>query len=75
LFFYRQDIHLRFHRAELRLSRLNTISRITNLSAFRPYLRSWRNYSTYFRDNITWVASAVVFAALLTAMQVGLATD
>ncbi|KAH7082881.1 hypothetical protein BKA63DRAFT_539914 [Paraphoma chrysanthemicola] len=70
------DVHARFHRGELRLSRLNAINRITNVSLFRPYLRSWHNYSTYFRDNLTWVATATIFAAfVLTAMQVGLATE
>jgi hypothetical protein len=71
-----RDVHPRFHRGELRLSRLNAINRMTNVSLFRPYLRSWHNYSTYFRDNLTWVATAIIFAAfVLTAMQVGLATD
>jgi hypothetical protein len=71
-----RDVHSRFHRGELRLSRLNAINRITNVSLFRPYLRSWHNYSTYFRDNLTWVATATIFAAfVLTAMQVGLATE
>jgi membrane-bound metal-dependent hydrolase YbcI (DUF457 family) len=69
-------IHPRFLRAELRLSRINTISRFTHLPPFNPYLGGWRNYSSLFRDNLAWMAAATVSIALvLTAMQVGLATD
>jgi hypothetical protein len=69
-------IHPRFLRAELRLSRINNISRFTRLPPFDPYLRGWRNYSSLFRDNLAWMAAATVFIALvLTAMQLGLATD
>ncbi|KAK3898053.1 hypothetical protein C8A05DRAFT_19295 [Staphylotrichum tortipilum] len=65
--------HPRFHRAELRLSRLNTISR---LITSRPYARSHHSYGNFFRHNLAWTAAATVFVALvLTAMQVGLATD
>ena len=74
---YDQDkVHQRFHRGELRLSRLNTIHRFTQLPPFDPYFRGWRHYGDLFQDNLTWLATAVVFIALvLTAMQVGLATD
>jgi hypothetical protein len=69
-------VHPRFLRAELRLSRINTISRFTRLPPFNPYLRGWRNYSSLFHDNLAWIATATVFIALvLTAMQVGLATE
>lgn len=65
--------HPRFHRAELRLSRLNTISR---LLTSRPYARSHYSYGGFFRHNLAWTAAATVFVALvLAAMQVGLATD
>ncbi|KAK0752900.1 hypothetical protein B0T18DRAFT_313080, partial [Schizothecium vesticola] len=34
------------------------------------------NYSSLFHDNLAWIATAAVFMALvLTAMQVGLATE
>ncbi|KAK0722209.1 hypothetical protein B0T26DRAFT_701817 [Lasiosphaeria miniovina] len=70
------QVHQRFHRAELRLSRVNTINRFTRLPLFNPYLRGRRNYGSLFRDNLTWMATAAVFIALvLTAMQVGLATE
>jgi hypothetical protein len=69
-------VHPRFLRAELRLSRINTINRFTRLPPFNPYLRDWRSYGGLFRDNLTWMATATVFVALvLTAMQVGLATE
>ncbi|KAM0424168.1 hypothetical protein ACHAPT_010537 [Fusarium lateritium] len=71
-----EKIHPRFLRAELRLSRINTISRLTRLQPFDPYLRGWRTYGSLFRDNLAWLATAAIFIALvLTAMQVGLATD
>lgn len=70
------QVHPRFLRAELRLSRINTIHRFTRLPPFDPYLRGWRNYGSLLRDNLAWMAAAIVFVALvLTAMQVGLATE
>lgn len=69
-------IHLRFLRAELRLSRLNTISRLTSLPHFNPYVRGHYTYGNLFRANLAWIATATVFVAVvLTAMQVGLATE
>ncbi|GAB1317485.1 Subtilisin-like serine protease [Madurella fahalii] len=69
-------VHPRFLRAELRLSRINTIHRFTQPPPFEPYLRDRHNYSSLFRDNLAWMAAATVFVALvLTAMQVGLATE
>ncbi|MCJ1312482.1 hypothetical protein MMC25_006156 [Agyrium rufum] len=71
-----EKIHPRFLRAELRLSRINTISYFTRLRSFDTHLCGWDNYSSLFRDNLAWMAAATVFVALvLTAMQVGLATD
>jgi len=69
-------VHPRFLRAELRLSRINIIYRFTRLPPFHPYLRGWHNYGSLFRDNLAWMAAAAVFVVLvLTAMQVGLATE
>lgn len=65
----------RFVYGELRLSRLNKIYYLlqTPLRGYRP---RWQQYGTYFRDNLAWVASATIYIAIvLTAMQVGLATD
>jgi hypothetical protein len=69
-------IHPRFLLAELRLSRLNTVSRLTSLPHFNPYVRSYYTYGNLFRDNLAWMATTIVFVAVvLTAMQVGLATE
>lgn len=69
-------VHPRFPRAELRMSRIDTIHRFTRLSSFDPYLCGRHNYSGFFHDNLAWMAAAAVFVALvLTAMQVGLATE
>ena len=69
-------VHPRFLRAELRLSRINTISRFTTLPLFSPYVRGRHNYGSLFRDNLAWMATTTVFVAVvLTAMQVGLATE
>ncbi|KAK3329965.1 hypothetical protein B0H66DRAFT_611144 [Apodospora peruviana] len=73
---YSSHVHPRFHRAELRLSRVNTIHRFTRLPPFDPNLRGWLNYGSLFRDNLAWIATATVLIALvLTAMQVRLATE
>ena len=66
-------LHPRFQRAELRLSRINTLSRLTRL---RPYTRGRHSYGSFFREHLAWTAAATVFVAVvLGAMQVGLATD
>jgi hypothetical protein len=71
-----EDVHERFHRGELRLSRLNTIHRFSQLPPFDPYFSTWHHYGDLFRENLTWLAAATVFIALiLTAMQVGLAIE
>ncbi|KAL5358355.1 hypothetical protein BJX96DRAFT_146391 [Aspergillus floccosus] len=72
----RKLIHPRFLRAELRLARLDTLHRWTQMPPFEPYLRHYWNYGGLFHENITFLATATVFIALvLTAMQVGLATE
>ncbi|KAI1740208.1 hypothetical protein F4680DRAFT_420035 [Xylaria scruposa] len=71
-----KKVHWRFQRGELRLSRLNFFSRFTQFPPFTSYVRGWRTYGSLVRDNVTWLATAAVFVALvLTALQVGLATD
>ncbi|KAI0188279.1 hypothetical protein EV127DRAFT_342977, partial [Xylaria flabelliformis] len=71
-----KKVHWRFQRGELRLSRLNFFSRFTQFPPFTSYIRGWRTYGSLVRDNVTWFATAAVFVALvLTALQVGLATD
>ncbi|KAH6650541.1 hypothetical protein F5144DRAFT_556471 [Chaetomium tenue] len=70
------ELHPRFRRAEIRLSRINTISRFTSFPLFNPYFRGHHNYGSLFRDNLAWMATTTVFiAVVLTAMQVGLATE
>lgn len=69
-------VHPRFLRAELRLSRINNITRFTRFPPFHSYIRGWNNYGGFSRDFFSWTTTAIVFVALvLTAMQVGLATE
>ncbi|KAI1774404.1 hypothetical protein F4818DRAFT_442550 [Hypoxylon cercidicola] len=71
-----KNVHPRFLRGELRLSRLNFFSRFTQFPLFTSYVRGWRGYGSLVRDNVTWLLTATVFVALvLTALQVGLATN
>lgn len=66
-------IDARFFYGELRLSRLNKIYRLSQL---RSYMSHWQRYGSFFSDNFAWLATATVYVAIvLTAMQVGLATD
>lgn len=72
----KKEIDARFYRGELRLSRLDTVHRLTQSPPLTPYFRSTRQYKDLFLENVTWLATVTVFIALvLTAMQVGLATD
>lgn len=72
----KDNTHPRFHRAELRLARLNNVHRFTQFPLFEPYFRDRRTFGSLLTDNIAWLVPATVFVALvLTAMQVGLATD
>ncbi|KAK2594839.1 hypothetical protein QQS21_007467 [Conoideocrella luteorostrata] len=71
-----KKVNPRFLRGELRLSRINAIHVVQRRSPFNPYLRRWHNYSSVFRDNLSWIAAGAVFVALvLTAMQVGFSTQ
>lgn len=68
-----KDTHRRFHYGELRLGRLNVIYLFTR---FGYYMNQWPNYSSFLRDQLGWLATTTIYIALvLTAMQVGLATD
>ncbi|KAF7125237.1 hypothetical protein CNMCM5793_001415 [Aspergillus hiratsukae] len=68
-----KDIHRRFHYGELRLGRLNSIFLFTGPGY---YMDRWPNYSSFLRDQLGWLATATIYiAVVLTAMQVGLATD
>ncbi|KAM3470253.1 hypothetical protein MY5147_006520 [Beauveria neobassiana] len=68
-------INPRFIHGELRLSRLNKIYAIAR-TPMRGYMARWDRYGAFFHDHFTWLASATVYIAIvLTAMQVGLATE
>jgi hypothetical protein len=65
----------RFIYGELRLSRLNKIYFLYQ-TPLRRYMSKWQQYGTFFRDNLALLTSSIVYIAIvLTAMQVGLATD
>ncbi|KAM0287306.1 hypothetical protein ACHAO9_007710 [Fusarium lateritium] len=69
------DINPRFHHRELRLSRLNYIYYITQ-GSLDGYAHRYNRYSDFFRSHLAWMATATVYVAIvLTAMQVGLATE
>ncbi|RYP03604.1 hypothetical protein DL764_005034 [Monosporascus ibericus] len=69
-------IDTRFIYGELRLSRLNKIWRLWQGLSVRGYMSHWHAYGDFFHDQFTWLASATVYIAIvLTAMQVGLATE
>jgi len=68
--------HRRFQYGELRLSRLNMMYRFTQPPFFRGYVTQWSRSGTFFHDNFTALASVTVYLAIiLTALQVGLATN
>ncbi|KAH7461586.1 hypothetical protein FOMA001_g19117 [Fusarium oxysporum f. sp. matthiolae] len=69
------DIDPRFYHGELRLDRLNKIYRLFQ-TPLHGYMAHWNQYATFFRDNFAWLGGTTVYiAVVLTAMQVGLATD
>ncbi|KAF7537519.1 hypothetical protein G7054_g3666 [Neopestalotiopsis clavispora] len=71
-----REIHPRFLRAELRVSRVNFVYRLASLPFFGSSFNGWNSYSNVFQYNLAWMAVATVFVGLvLAAMQVGLATE
>ena len=50
-------INKRFIYGELRLGRLNAVFRFTGLSLLRDYQTGYSQYSSFFRENFTWLAS------------------
>ncbi|KAJ6137335.1 hypothetical protein N7471_003821 [Penicillium samsonianum] len=70
------NINSRYLFGELRLSRLNKIYAIRHASVFSGYQFTYQTYSELFYDYLTPLTAATIYVALvLTAMQVGLATD
>lgn len=69
------NIDRRFVHGELRLSRLNKIYAVSR-TPLSGYMARWDQYGAFFHDHFAWLASATVYIAIvLTAMQVGLATE
>jgi len=70
------DIDERFIYGELRLSRLNKIFKLIQRPILRGYVYRWQHYSSLFQEYFELLAALTVYVAIiLTAMQVGLATD
>lgn len=70
------QIHRRFRHSELRMDRLNWIYIFKDIPAFQPYHNPWYNYTHFLADNLAWITAATIYiAVVLTAMQVGLATN
>ncbi|KAI0201459.1 hypothetical protein F4808DRAFT_459950 [Astrocystis sublimbata] len=66
-------IDARYIYGELRLSRLDKIQSLRSSTSYVPF---WSSYSHFFRENFTSLASVTVYVVIvLTAMQVGLATE
>ena len=73
-------INRRYHFGELRLRRLEWIHRFWGRpqhgSFVRGYYSNYHTYRSFFMQNVAWVFGAFVFVTIvLTAMQVGLATN
>ncbi len=74
-------INRRYHYGELRLTRLNWIYRVASKprstrTFVLGYMSGYNRYSVFVQRNFTWVLAAFVYVTIvLTAMQVGLATD
>lgn len=76
-----EGINPRFLYGELRLPRLSTIYRFCSAtSTFSVLVRGYRygyaGYATFLQKNFAWVLTAIVYInVVLTALQVGLATE
>jgi hypothetical protein len=65
----------RFFFGELRLNRLNMIYRV-RFGNLRGYRLGYQTYGSFFVDNLAPIVSIITYmVVVLTAMQVGLATD
>lgn len=71
-----QNINLRYLYGELRLSQLNKIYAFRYGRVLRGYQFTYQTYGELIRDYLTPLTAATIYVALvLTAMQVGLATN
>lgn len=69
-------VNKRYIFGELRLGRLNKICRYTLRSPLRGYLYGYSSYMHFWHNNIVHIASLFAYlVVVLTAMQVGLATN
>ena len=72
----RRNINKRYIYGELRLERLNKIYRYTLRSPIRRYLYGYNSYDQFWYNNLARIFSLFAYIAIvLTAMQVGLATN
>lgn len=72
----RRRVNQRYIFGELRLDRLNKIYRYSFRAPIRGYLYGYTSYMHFWRDNLVRIASLFAYlVVVLTAMQVGLATD
>lgn len=75
------QVDRRYHYGELRLSRLNSITRfLPSMWSYNNFVRGYLSMSTwyqaFFERNFSWLLSAFVFISVtLSAMQVGLGTQ
>jgi hypothetical protein len=77
-----QDVSKRYDFGELRISRINQITRLRALRALNVYgfinghMQSYTYYKSFFDANFRWIIVAFAFGSvLLSAFQVGLATE
>ena len=74
-------INIRYRYGELRLRRINWITRLCSAmsgvtGSFRGHGHGYTHLSSFIERNLGWLVTAAVYIGLvLTAMQVGLATD
>ncbi|MCJ1366682.1 hypothetical protein MMC16_005812 [Acarospora aff. strigata] len=73
-------VNKRYRYGELRLNRLNAIYRLTHMFEpdhfVRGYMYDYNHYAVFFDRNFRWVLLIFIYmTVILTAMQVGLATE
>lgn len=72
----KRDVNERYYYGELRLSRLNKIYKFTLRAPVHGYLNGYNTYIEFWNKKIAVIAAIFVYVVVvLTAMQVGLATD
>ncbi len=70
------NVNKRYEYGELRLGRINWIYRLTFRNFVRGYVYRYNRFSVFLSRNFAWLAVAFLYiTVVLSAMQVGLATD